>query len=246
MIKVSALLITACLAVCFAFSSRAQEAPGYLGKLNTLEYNYGAFLGYNFNVDALRFSDNHSFQYNHVLDRRTSVGISYTHYGIDIDANDVFYSVYTSELRQLYKSSTKVYGKYRISGNDLGLHIRFYQNNWIAPLGVYHQVGVKAIMLNPTNNEAYYYMDSKKTTLEPSKPFFTSLGITYTFGKTKVFFDRLLLNYGVQLNWMASTVYPFYEEYKTQLVDDYFRKTMNKNVYFDQMVKVKLGIGLLH
>lgn len=246
------LLYTAigCILICgFHLNTKAHNAPGYMGKKGLLTYNLGFLPGMDYNYQPT-ITDAHYLQYTRAFTRNKAFEISYIHYGIKHDI-DRYYNAFNYEgSSSSYYELTNIYGAYKISGNDLGISLKFYNKNWIAPIGKYHQLGVRLMNYTITDNYTYmkkvnFFGFEENIKLEPETKNKQSLGIVYGYGSSRIVNNKFVIDYGFQYNFIVSTLYPADEPYNIITEDELFRKSSNRRIFYNQMFKLKIGIGLV-
>lgn len=176
-----------------SISTFAQKAPGYMGKRwsvgGSIQF-MSAFRGPNKNGKSGFFSlnDQYSIDIEYATQRKAAWKFSYGFYKTlkdykkveEYDLNDDYYipSAITSEL----------------DVKSFSLEYRMYHSS-IAPYGKYLGVfaNYKSIQLN--QNE-YLKTFEKSKQLKYDDPI-TLVSIGVSFGKQRIFFDRIVLDYGI-------------------------------------------------
>jgi hypothetical protein len=144
---------------------------------------------------------------------------------------------------------------YKVEGAMAGMNIKFFRRDKgaIAPNGSYFKVGASYINSTPTyvgayDNNGYGYSQSRATA--------TGMVLfTCGLGKQTIFYDRLLLKYGVEFGMsplgisrvladLESPTDSYSNSGTTSTVEE-TGYTLNERVLFQNLVNIQLGIGLL-
>jgi len=229
--------------------AQAQTAPGYMGKKGIISYNLGFLPGMDYRYE-FTITDAHYLQYTRAFTRNKAFEVSYIHYGIKQDIDRYYNDFNYNQDAYAYYDLTPIYGTFKILGNDLGISLKFYNKNWIAPVGKYHQIGVRLMNYTITDNNTYmedvnYFGFKEKIALEPENKNKQSLGIVYGYGSSRIIQNKFVIDYGFQFNLIASTAYPAGNPYNIRTADELFKKNSNRRIFYNQMFKLKIGIGLV-
>jgi len=227
------------------FASLVLKAQyGYLGKSVYLDYNvHSSLIIYNPvfkdepNILQQLFNFNHEISLHKVLNRKREVYGFYNYGRSAFDVND------------------NVNGSFFSSGdnNKLALHtfgagFRFYHSGVrnkklsIAPLGKYFDF--KPYIMSLVTS----YKENKEAELQKVRRL-TSLGLTLGFGRQTVWFDRVTINYGLELGMPLDGFFAIRTELSNVTPDLNPTEIYNQQAWLRVSTRsifgFKVGIGLL-
>lgn len=201
--------------------------PGYQGKKLSLQANMLLFPAlknatYSKAPELTSLNITKEIHLDYVVSRRNTVGLTYRH-------------LRTSTLRRYDSDITTIpYGK--VYSHAFGIRYRIFKRRTgnLAPLGKYTIIGLQT-MFNHTANS--------KIKTEPVH--FTTYAFTIGKGTSKIFFDRLILNYGIEL----SHVFTGFSKQGLAGATFYYKddaQTMAQyRIWRHSLVSVKMGLGFL-
>ncbi len=228
------LLIGVCLV-----NTMFSQSPGYMGKKLTIGYGFHfspALLGSNGQGSSLfgkeggnastgefAFNSLHEGYLEYALGKRFSLGFSAKFYKTTYDNHKNLSA--TSNVVDQYGYTTTMYysgrpeGLYAIKGQNFALYGKVFNRGFIAPWGRYMMFGVNVkhytCTYDPAEMKLYedygygYDPRSAITDFGPKEQSFTRFDVLFGFGRTRVLFNRVTLDYGFNVNLfaLASTVF---------------------------------------
>lgn len=248
------------------------QVPGYQGKRLSFEYNNYFFPSlanptakgnYNHNDESRKklfsFNSRNRLSLDFVINRRNSFGLGYEF----IRSRYMFN--YEVEYRFFNPDVNKYYTDYQffhipidiITARSLNFHYTFFSKSSLAPLGNYLQIdiGVTEYRLNYNEDlaiekiEKYYgYSGWEQIYIKDRNPYHTGY-IGLSFGKKRIFFDRLIVNRGVQFAFVPRSnrmndifnVNPI-----VPITQNNYLEMLGKSRIFNFMlVNINLGLGFL-
>ena len=202
-----------CLIFIFACFFSDAQPPGYLGKRFTLSYeqltgiNYFNFLiGKSYYIDQQIDETNANFNYigsltiDYVVGKSKSRGLSFS---------PINQTMYFSDHRHLptnyaYFREERFINHAKLTGFTVGLYVKYFNRDRIAPLGEYF----KFEFLYSTYSVKNFDKEEEIYKLTKSIDPFSSLGFNVTFGKNRIFWNKLVVSTGIscglRLNFFSS------------------------------------------
>lgn len=244
--------IVLCLGVSFTGMS---QAPGYLGKRFTLSYeqlagpNYFNLLGLDDVSSANRSIDENNANLNYtgmltidyVINKTKSRGIS-----ISPINQTMYFEDGISTPNPGYSPSISNYiNSAKLSGITFGLYVKYFKKQWIAPLGenykiefLYSSYKIKSF---EKQTDAYNYTLNR---LDP----YTSVGVAVTHDVSRVYFDRMVISFGITMGYRLNFINPFIHDYSEDNATFYINRLKiaahywhGQNLFFN----LHTGIGFL-
>ncbi len=217
--------ITVCLLFAGILSGYAQ--PGYQGKKLSLQANMLLFpaktnAAYSKAPDYTSLNITKEASIDYVLGRRNTIGITYK-------------NLRTSTLRG-YESDAQVIPSGKVYSNAIGLHYRVFKRKAgnLAPLGKYTQYGLN-VMFNRTE-------DSKNPSSNVS---FKTYALTMGKGRSKILYNRIILNYGLEFSHMFTGFNKEGLKGATYYYKDDAQTMAQYRLWRHSLLNVKMGIGFL-
>lgn len=239
---------------CLAAQDLSAQVPGYRGKRFSAGYNASSFFYFaNFTTDegisgvfaSTRLSYKTELYANYALSRKMSIGFSYyrgNQKNYFKDQNIDGYYVRTRSEAVLCKI------------NMFELHLKFFKNNFVAPVGLYYQMGIALVKYDMNqpgdtlallNNYTGGHVLTVKKPLDP----FTCMKLSFHVGKTNPIGNYLYINTAIGLNFFTGGDYQFNfgneYAYSSGSVNTYLLNNFNKGLLAHNMLEVKIGLGWL-
>ncbi len=219
------LFFTIYLLVAGILSGYAQ--PGYQGKKLSVHTNLLLLPAitnatYNKAPGTTSLNTTKEASVDYVISRRNTMGLTYK-------------NLRTSSLRD-YSSDTQKIPTGKIFSNAIGIHYRVFKKKSgnLAPLGKYTQYGL-SVMFNRAE-------DIKNSAADVS---FNTYALSLGKGRSKILFDRVILNYGLEFSHMFTgfskqgfTGATYYYKDDTQTMAQY-------RLWRHSLMNIKIGIGFL-
>lgn len=223
------------------------QVPGYMGKRFILSFTNYAIPAFEYPMArrygiGLCYTNVLSAEY--LVTSRRAIGISaqYVRTGFDYD------NIYYNESDRYYKGDPEVPGI--VNNLGIALSYKLYGKKRIAPLGNYLKMELlfTKYIVKYNSEEFYYryypnyYGNYKELKSDAGSGIiaFNGAGVAASVGRQKIFFDKLVLDYGVR----ASIMIPFVYDFDTE-IENRIRSTVGFRFFSHQFLNLKLGIGFL-
>ncbi len=193
------------------------QAPGYVGKRFSIEYNINHSVLSNTEFQSLRYLTHnftHNIWLNYATTKKTSLSVGVSHLKHDIDL-DKQYTIF-DEVE---------YGGKQMKSTTISLAVKKFRNS-ISPIGHHFNFFIGYSFNN------YYFFPNEKDKITEQRNFkFNSPIIGIGFGKSILVGNGIYILYGVDLAYALKD----YEEYSNQPKGSYLTLT--------NLAKVKFGVG---
>ncbi|MCF8299326.1 MAG: hypothetical protein K9J13_17385 [Saprospiraceae bacterium] len=255
--------------VLFGINGFAQ-APGYQGKKLSVECNYLFFPAFSspgtgyYHGDQMKFYDKlfnfnkrYKISIDYVLNRRNSVGVGFEFFKSRFQFDPGFdYSIdNTYDWDYEYFQSDQALGN--ISAKGLNFHYTTFYNKSLAPLGKYAQLDFGIMVYNSTVDQEMLEDEilGNKWRTNDFIPELTenrndkTIYFGLTFGKKRIFFDRLLVNSGFQFCYVpgAYTIIKDVLEINNDRLNEqtFLSSAGHKRIFKHMLFNLNLGVGFL-
>jgi hypothetical protein len=209
------------------------QTPGYMGKRMVIGYGFHfspAFFGSNgqgatiigktgghASDGELAFNSLHEGYLEYALSKRFLLGFSTKFYKTTYDNHKELSAMFN--VQDSYGYNTTIYynaspdGLYHIKGQNYALYGKLFKRGFLAPWGKYMMFGVNIkrytcsydpaeMKLSPAG---YGYSDNASfTDFGPREQSFTSFDILFGYGRSRILYNRIVLDYGFNLNLIAT------------------------------------------
>ncbi|HLG03455.1 MAG TPA: hypothetical protein VI731_07650 [Bacteroidia bacterium] len=220
------------------------QVPGYLGKRLSMSANVSSFLFFDYlQADAMRLS------------YKTEVGLNYS-LSRKVDFGFHFYTAKQSYLMKPW-SFQSGYNSYSPSQEFLDcnlkifeFHLRFFAKNFVAPVGIYHQLGIGWVnysvadenVLRFQSYDSYSY-STETIIMKGPYPEYSGMKLSYHLGKITPIGRLFFINSAIGINYFQSGDIARYEMHSlTQ--SSYLLAVCNKNLRRQNFAEIKLGFGI--
>jgi hypothetical protein len=243
------------LLVCFAAQQLSAQVPGYRGKRFSAGYNASSFFyfaGFSMQDEGLggvlastRLSYKTELYVNYALSRKTNIGFSYYH-----GNQKNYFKDQAVDNRYVTPRVDAVHCRI----NAFELHIKFFKNNFVAPVGLYYQMGIGLVKYNlnePGDTLALMDLTTNYHTFTVRKPLdaFTCMKLSFHVGKTNPIGNYLYINTAIGVNFFTGGDFNWnYGDdgiYSNSSVNTYLLKNFNKGLLSHNMAEIKVGLGWL-
>jgi hypothetical protein len=199
-------------------NSSSGQNSGYLGKKFSAGYNVAFSMalknssnsgnslletGGSANRSIWSFNIINGFHFDYVVKRRLSIGIIYSRLNTQYDGkNPVYYRDPTST----FQSKENPQNFYTIKMNSLGISVKLFFRNFIAPLGSYIKLDALLKQINATYNPDFFYVKKLKKNqilsdyLGPTKQTIIRPELLFSVGEQRIYFHRIILDLGVRVS----------------------------------------------
>ncbi|MBL3657865.1 hypothetical protein [Fulvivirga sediminis] len=243
------IFLTTALLLSVTFFSEAQ-VPGFMGKRASFSLNLNptpALINQNennviiFNIDEnsrstkqnyLAFNYRPQVSFDYLVGKNLSLGIDY--------------KLLTTGTTRAYEEEPEKENDYEhlhnddvLKGSSLGLHIKYFlhkKSGSIAPIGYYQTLGLEYATLNTYDDKD----SDEKLFVNDFKHFI----LTYEAGKQNVFFNTLLISYGVEFGYAFVPGNFMFEEPQWTIQEE-SGYNVHRSLFGYYVFSFKLGIGSL-
>lgn len=258
--------------LCISVSASSQVS-GYLGKRLMIGYsNYlaPALYGPGANADAssgtIGLNTTHCANLDFVIKTRTVLCLSLQKSNTGVvpsNLTEEIYDGFNTYNFVTYYYSPKPYKPMQLSSTNIALGFKFFQSGTIAPVGKYKKLELLFMMNKLTySNTAFQYYDTYNssaglTSKKIGKGVYTykTLAIAYTMGRSRVLFDRVVLDYGLRIGVVPEPIITFVlndffddgSSSSTTLlnVGEHYRKDVKGRLFRSQLLNLHIGLSLL-
>lgn len=261
------LVIAIVLKSTFSFS---QITPGYMGKRFTIGYsNYFMVAGIGPSANAssssgeIGLNTTHCLNLEYTIKNRTNFCLSIQKLKTGMNPSEMYVEYYDgfnySSFTATY--SVKPYKPMQINSFNIGLGFKFFQSGTLAPIGKYKKVELLMLFNHleyKRNSFLYYDYNSSQSVygqFGTGDYQFNTVALSYTMGRSRVLFDRLVFDYGIRFGIVPAAVFTtlFYEErdnYSTAYVSsieikNQFRNDTYTRLFRYQAINFHLGLSFL-
>jgi hypothetical protein len=242
------------------------QTPGYMGKHLTIGYSnnfFPALIGPTAKSQDVGINATHSFNLEYTIKNRTNLCVSYQRLKTGVDFNyelsEEYVDQYGSYENALYRYRPKSRLPSQLISNNICLGLKFFNSGALAPVGKYRKFELVLLFPKLTYEsnafvaETYSYNYDTTYTLKKNigtgEYSFKSFALTYTFGRQRVLFDRIVLDYGFQLGvhpiGMLSYINSDLEFTTSSNVGSYSRALTNQRLLRYESFNFHIGLGLL-
>lgn len=236
------------------------QVSGYMGKrcaitFNTYSgpnyfsiFNDGFTSGNNSSANPSLLKLNYKFEASYVVTKHIALGVNVgvvdtRNFFLESGREDVDNNTNYSGNNNYYD----IYNSCRLSGYSLGLTYKYYLSNCIAPLGNYFQIDL--LRSNYKIIDFYSKRNLYKLTNNENIKL-SSLGINLTYGKSRIYLDRIIVTTGLQIGLTEGVLMT--QSYDSYISADY-SDTAIKNLRYNARVwygwstifNFHLGLGFL-
>jgi hypothetical protein len=234
------------------------QVTGYLGKRFTVGYSVTTFpaLGAMPSSDEgeleLKWKAIHCGNIEYIVGKRSAliVGMQYSKYATRL--NGIYVNGYNSTTLNY---DPVPYSPAIISSTGLNLSYKFFGKRFLAPVGKYMKIDFLYLHNKVTLPEkAFSYTDYsgsnaiKKNMNYGSKEYiFNAIVLAATFGKQRIFFDVLAVDYGIRIGFtpQALASIDLFESNNSVSLENKIKTKNMERTFAYQVFNVHIGIGFL-
>lgn len=250
--------------------SEAQVA-GYLGKRFSVGYsNYFMLAGIGPTANSTSaigepgLNTTHCVNFEYTIKNRTNFCVSIQKSNTGMDPGGIYVQEYDGYNNPSYNLTyaEKPYKPMQISSFNIGFGFKFFQSGTLAPIGKYKKLELLMLFNNLVyKKNGFLYYDSYSNqyaykSIGSGDYNFNTIAISYTMGRSRVVFDRLVLDYGLRLGFVPAGVLAvvnadgdFFTETSSNSYNTFnerdFRNHTNIRLFRYQIVNLHLGLSFL-
>ncbi len=247
------------------------QAPGYLGKRLVVGYsNYfipgfigpGSLNSYPSGQSSFTINNAHCLNLEYAFSSGRMICISgeYFRTGIAYDKgvhNGFLNFQSTGDYPYLntYKYGGDFYTPALLISRNIGIGLKTFKRGFIAPTGKYHKLEVimmfekvqydfQHFLIQDNSNYPYTDIQFNLGTGEYS---YKNISIVYTTGRQQIFYDKIVLDYGVRLGFTPafSILTIMAGDEFVGNIEDYYRRASRIRIFREQLINFHIGIGFL-
>jgi hypothetical protein len=235
------------LSILGAVSGFGQSVSGYKGKRTCLEYNYNAFPVFIYNVTptTISLSSIQNGELSFAINRKLTVSAHYSH-----SVSKLSFAKLRDEYFRTYYVTSVVNKPVLFEYNFIGADFNFYLGEFIAPVGVYINVGFSAgsyNLLEEFTLPAYISNSNQPVEIVYGTEKYRVNRVRLGLNSKKVIGSSFFLSSGVQANWAFGPDFLVRDDvfYADNGIFELSKLWMNKRVRWDSLFNFKLGIGIM-
>lgn len=237
-----------------SFDSHAQSPPGYMGK--RLSVHAGMFFSpaisnpnQNGQKSFISYNRGNVFNLNYIIGRNSSLELDYHTYKTQVDYatffNENYDNGYPSETfnaNGINKATDNSFGQ--ISATNFAIYYKKFKEGYLAPYGYFSRYGIIYNKYTVVNGNIFEKTEDKPLVEDSYSGTFISWGI----GKQRIYFDFLMISYGVNLNfpiqggYLKNTFDVFANSYDSKT---FISESTKARIAGYQLMDVYLKIGFL-
>jgi len=219
-------------------SANAAEKDAYFSGINTthclnLEYTIRNRTNFCFTFETMKTGVSYTKVYNsYVYDNNTS-----TSYNVS------------------YAYSPKPYIPMQVRTFNVGLGFKFFRRGTLAPIGKYNKLELLMLFSKLTYGNTSFALTLAGTTNQGMKGTgdynFSTFGVAYTTGRSRVLFNKLVIDYGLRLGLVPAGIFAsdlFFGSDNGSGREDFeksLRQQTNIRLFREQLVNFHIGLGFL-
>ena len=238
-------------------SAVKSQAPGYLGKtlIANFDVNFAPSIRtYGFDdYWPLKFNMKSGIGLDYVFSRNNTVGLKFNFFKTNFDFTED--CVFDTNIlgSTYYDVNFRSNGLAQMKVRNLGINIKMFRHNLLAPLGMYSEFELNYYSYNISYSEDTLFLYAVKNQYDtkwiPEFPNgkFRAMGLNYTVGYQRIFFDKLVTNIGLQFGWLFTGDILIYEQPGYLELDpaDYLRILSQRRLQYHTAINLEAGVGIL-
>jgi hypothetical protein len=249
------------------------QVPGYMGKRFSIGYsNYFMLsaIGPTANADnadgTVGINTTHCLNLEYAIKRRTNFCFTVQTGKTGMDPGGLLYvtpyNFYNGSSNYTYTYGEHPFKPMQIRSVNIGLGFKFFQQGTLAPIGKYKKIEalwmVNHLTYKSTAFTTYYGSTSQTAALGTGDYVYNTIAFTYTMGRSRVLFDKMVLDYGIRFGVMPAPVLRvvfagfFYDlpsssnaYYSSTYYDDVFKTSVNNRLFRSQLFNFHIGLSFL-
>jgi hypothetical protein len=263
MVKKILFLLLVCSVKTFA------QTPGYMGKRFSIGYSnyfFPAIIGPNpsgtTRQDKLSLNTAHSINIEYTIKPKTNFCFSYQWQHLGVMPNRSYPVVTTdsssgSYNTQYFEYNPAPFKNMQLKTNSIGIGFKFFGGGILAPVGKYKKLELLLLFSNLTYPKNAFYISysnysyAEYTSIGTGSYNFKTFAITYTMGRSRVLFDKLVLDYGLRIGALPAGFFAFINSDEDFFTDNPIgferglKQDTNMRLLRQQLINFHIGIGFL-
>lgn len=223
------------------------QVPGYQGKRFCVGYNASTFTVLDGGIGnfpfGLRLSYKTELSANYVVSRKASIGLSYyfAKQNYYVQEAEIYNNGFFVPQTEYLPCSLQMYE----------LHMQFFRKNFVAPAGLYHQIGVGIVKYNVAVDSDELVLDNAfgsgqtNYTIQVPSDKFSGFKLSYHIGKTNPIGHNFYINTAVGVNFFQGGDIAYKVEKYSTTPSTYLYYALNKNIRKHNFAEIKIGFGWL-
>lgn len=199
------------------------QIPGYMGKRFSIGYSNYFFLSAlsptansSSSGAELGINTTNCINLEYTIRNRTNFCLSFQNSKTGIDPGDMYVESYNGYNYNSYTAtySVKPYKPMQITSYNIALGFKFFNSGSLAPIGKYKKLEILMLLNHLEYNRNGFllnnYTSSGASTygiLGTGDYNFNTVSVAYTLGRSRVFFDRLVLDGGIRFGFVPAGVF---------------------------------------
>lgn len=237
-------------------SAMEAQVPGYMGKRTVFGYGvhfHPALAGFTAGYSDSPIHVKHEVFLEHTTRKKTMIGVSVQFYKYIY--NNVQETDPGSNNYRYYYLGTRPNGNYEISANNFIFYNKFFFGSYLAPWGRYFTLGALytrytasyqpgAMFIRAENNSGAQIILNN---FGPYKQTYSSGDVVVGFGKSRVFADRIVIDWGYNFH-LISTMRMFIDALEFGEVvkmEEYIKVTSSRRIAATNRFNCYLKLGVL-
>lgn len=248
------------------------QVPGYMGKRFSIGYSNYFFLAAlsptansSTSGSELGINTTNCINLEYTIKSRTNFCLSVQKSKTGTDPGNMFVDYYDGYNYYSYNAtySPKPYKPMQINSYNIGLGFKFFNSGSLAPIGKYKKVEILMLLNHLEYNKNAFLIQNSSSTggaavygkFGKGDYNFNTVSVAYTLGRSRVFFDRLVLDGGMRFGFvpagvlttlLASEDYEVSSVYTTEAgIRKEFRRDTFTRVFAFQIINIHLGLSFL-
>jgi hypothetical protein len=249
------------------------QVPGYMGKRFSIGYSnyfmlsaWGPTANAESSEPALGINTTHCLNLEYTIKRRTNFCFSLQTGKTGMDPGILEKIEYDGlngySTVANYTYGTNPYQPMQIRSVNIGFGFKFFQQGSLAPIGKYKKIEalwmVNHLTYKTTAFTSYYGSSAQTGAIGTGDYVFNNIALTYTMGRSRVLFDKMVLDCGIRLgvlpspvlNVVFSDILEFGSSssssyYSPTYYEDVFKTQVNYRLFRSQLFNVHIGLSFL-
>ncbi len=245
------------------------QVSGYMGKRFIIGYsNYFMVASQGLTANASS-TDNfsgvnttHCLNLEYVIKNKTNFCVSVQTLKTGVYTSKTFSGYTVDEFGDnqyyYYSYDPKPFIPMQLQNVNVGLGFKFYKQGMLAPIGKYKKLELLLMFSHLTyDRNAFTYYYNSSTGLNgvggTGDYQFNTFAITFTMGRSRVLFDKIVLDYGLRLGITPAGIFAYLNSdgdfsFKNNgeiTFEQSMKQEVNKRLFRDQLINLHIGLSFL-